>query len=163
MRRPSNTQISAATAGRDFRTFLLMSQFEAKEIGARIAQARREAGLTQQQLAELAPFSARSLQDYETGVTIPYRQLREIGKLLDRPIEWFLHGETEDKAGAIAELRAHLDERFDELERLIELAIPAEDRSAARSPREAARAAAEDADRARAALEESRRRTQETG
>jgi transcriptional regulator with XRE-family HTH domain len=113
MRRPTTTKISAATSSRDFRTFLLVAQFEAKEIGARIAQARREAGLTQEQLAELAPFSARSLQDYETGVTIPYRQLREIGRLLDRPVEWLLHGESTEQS---TELRAHLDRRLDALE-----------------------------------------------
>ena len=68
-------------------------QFEAKEIGQRIAEARTLAGLTQEQVAEMASFSKRSLQDYEAGVTIPYKHMREISRLLGREVEWFLHGE----------------------------------------------------------------------
>lgn len=67
-------------------------QFEAKEIGRRIAEARTLAGLTQEDLAEMASFSKRSLQDYETGKTIPYKHMREISQLLGREVEWFLHG-----------------------------------------------------------------------
>jgi transcriptional regulator with XRE-family HTH domain len=92
-RRSGTTQQAAATNGRNFRTFLLMQQFEAQEIGARIKQARLERGLTQEVLAEMAPFSKRSLQDYETGVTIPYRHLRELSRLLGKPEEWFLYGD----------------------------------------------------------------------
>jgi transcriptional regulator with XRE-family HTH domain len=86
------TQKPAATNSRNFRTFLLMEQLAAKEIGGRIKQARRERGLTQPDLAAVASFSARSLQDYENGVTIPYKHLAEISKLLNRPTEWFLYG-----------------------------------------------------------------------
>jgi transcriptional regulator with XRE-family HTH domain len=70
-----------------------VQQFEAQEIGARIRQARLERGLTQESLAEMASFSKRSLQDYEAGQTIPYRQLREFSRLLNRPEEWFLYGD----------------------------------------------------------------------
>jgi transcriptional regulator with XRE-family HTH domain len=68
-------------------------EFTAREIGARIAEARRERGLTQEQLATMASFSKRSLQDYETGVSVPYRHLRELNSLLGRPVDWFLHGD----------------------------------------------------------------------
>ncbi len=85
----------AATFDRNFRTFLLVSQLEAKEIGARIALARNEAGLTQDEVGELATFSKRSLQNYEAGNTIPYRHMREIAGLLMRPVPWFLHGDLE--------------------------------------------------------------------
>ncbi|MBI3936390.1 MAG: helix-turn-helix transcriptional regulator [Betaproteobacteria bacterium] len=71
-----------------------MQQFEAQQIGARIARARKEAGLTQEDLAEMASFSKRSLQDYEAGVSIPYRHLRELGELLNRTAQWFLYGEV---------------------------------------------------------------------
>jgi transcriptional regulator with XRE-family HTH domain len=69
-----------------------MQQFEAQEIGERIKQARLEQGLTQEELAVLASFSKRSLQDYEAGLTIPYRHLSELSRLLNRPKEWFLYG-----------------------------------------------------------------------
>lgn len=83
----SATQEPASKTSRSFRTFLLMAQFEAREIGQRIAEARTIAGLTQEELAEMASFSKRSLQDYEAGVTIPYRHMREISRLLRRDVE----------------------------------------------------------------------------
>lgn len=86
---------SAATTTRTFRTFLLMSQLQAKEIGARIALARNERGMTQDEMGEVATFSKRSLQDYEAGHTIPWRHMREISRLLNRPTEWFLHGDEQ--------------------------------------------------------------------
>lgn len=87
----------AATNSRNFRTFLLVTQLEAKAIGARLALARREAGLTQEQVAEMSTVSKRSLQDYEGGVTIPYRHFRELSSIYDREVEWFLHGDREAK------------------------------------------------------------------
>lgn len=98
-RRTKAAQEAAATNGRNFRTFLLVSQLEAREIGARIAQARNEAGLTQEELVEVASFSKRSLQDYEAGVTIPYRHLREIAGIVNATVPWLLHGEPEGAPG----------------------------------------------------------------
>jgi transcriptional regulator with XRE-family HTH domain len=98
----------AATFDRNFRTFLLMQQFAAEEIGARIAEARKLRGLTQEELAEMASFSKRSLQDYETGVTIPYRHVRELSRLLRKPEEWFLYGDQENDEAPLAELLENL-------------------------------------------------------
>ncbi len=64
----------------------------------------------------MASFSKRSLQDYETGVTTPYRQLREIGKLLGRPVEWFLYGD--DYAGSEPNRARVVDELRDLVGRL---------------------------------------------
>jgi transcriptional regulator with XRE-family HTH domain len=64
----------------------------AEEVGARIAQARLACGLTQEGLAALAPFSKRSLQDYEAGATSALRHLRDLSLLLGRPVDWFLYG-----------------------------------------------------------------------
>ena len=87
---------SAATMDRNYRTFLLVAQLEAKAIGLRIKQARDEAGMTQEELADLASgFSKRSLQDYEGGVTIPYKHMQEIASLTGKEVEWLLHGDPE--------------------------------------------------------------------
>lgn len=119
-------QESVATKSRSFRSFLLMEQFAAREIGERIAQARKERGLTQEELAEMAPFSKRSLQDYEGGMTIPYRHLRDLSRLLKRPEEWFLYGE--DAASATTEERlGHIEQRLAEI--LDRLDRAAEDRA----------------------------------
>jgi transcriptional regulator with XRE-family HTH domain len=111
----------AATIDCKFRTFLLMTQFEAKAIGSRIALARDEAGLTQEQLAEISSFSKRSLQDYESGKTIPYKHMREISELLNREVPWFLHGEPSIERGlgeqleAIRQCLANIEARLDAL------------------------------------------------
>lgn len=108
---------------RSFRTFLLLQQFEAKEIGARIAQARKERGLTQEELAEIGSFSKRSLQDYETGVTTPYRKVRELSRLLGKPTEWFLYGDTaeekpsDERLDRIIDQNAALQEQVESLQR----------------------------------------------
>ena len=108
-------QEPASKNSRTFRSFLLLSQLEAREIGQRIATARLEIGLTQETLAELTTFSKRSLQDYEAGVTIPYRHMQEISRLLSRPVEWFLHGEDQS-AITTAEAVQDLDDRLAALE-----------------------------------------------
>ena len=105
---------SAATSSRNFRTFLLVSQFEARAIGERIARALNEAGLTQEEMAELASFSKRSLQDYEAGITIPYRHMREIAALTRKPTEWFLYGE-DPEVSDLANRVDHLQEQLDEV------------------------------------------------
>lgn len=110
---------TAATNLRSFRNFLLVSQFEAQEIGARIAQARKESGLTQEQVADVASFSKRSLQDYEAGVTIPYKHLRELAGIFRRKPEWFLHGDPDDVSeDRLAGLESQLDEALDRLQRV---------------------------------------------
>lgn len=147
MRRSFQRQIPAATGTREFRRFLLVAQLEAKEIGERIAQARKEAGLTQEQLIQLATFSQRSLSDYERGAVIPYRQMREISKLLDRPVEWFLHGDDEDEPAVLERLDS-IDGRLARIEAALALSLPAEAVEALRAEgRGAAAAAAAAADR----------------
>lgn len=122
-RKKGSTQKAAATFDRNLRTFLLVAQFEGKAIGARIAHARDEAGLTQEELAEMASFSKRSLQDYEAGVTVPYRHMREISSLVKRPVEWLLHGEEEESAterlasqvGALADRIAEMESQLEQV------------------------------------------------
>src|SRR4029077_19636448 len=74
----------------------------------RIKQARLEAGMTQEQVGEVATFSKRSLQDYESGNTIPYKHLREIASLFKREVPWFLHGESEEQVSELASISVRL-------------------------------------------------------
>src|SRR4051812_3110916 len=121
------TQEIAATNPRTFRTFLLMQQFAAQEIGARIEQARKERGLTQEQLADLVTgFSKRSLQDYEAGKTIPYKHLAELSRLLNRPQEWFLYGDDEEEPASDDRLREIVK---DELREVLEILVRLERRA----------------------------------
>lgn len=66
----------------------------AREVGARIVSARKEKLLTQVELAEIVGVSQRSMQAYEVGETVPYRKIREIARVLERPVEYFLYGEA---------------------------------------------------------------------
>lgn len=65
------------------------------EIGHRIAQARKEAGLTQQELADRLLVTRRSVQGYESGAVVPYRRLNALAEALGRSAAWFLSGDPE--------------------------------------------------------------------
>ena len=72
-------------------------------VGRRIAQARREAGYTQTELANLVGVKQRSVQAWEYGRTNPYRRLRRLEKVLGRPRAWILHGdETEEGESGVS-------------------------------------------------------------
>lgn len=99
-----------------------MEQFAAEEIGARIADARKLAnGMTQETLGDLIGVSKRSVQDYEAGVTIPWKHMQAISKVTKRPVEWFLYGDEE----TLGERTEELVHRFEALAvRLEELLKP---------------------------------------
>jgi transcriptional regulator with XRE-family HTH domain len=64
-------------------------------IGGRIARARRERGLTQEELAELVGVSPRSIQGYEAGKIVPYRRLGRIAEVTERDLRWLLEGDDQ--------------------------------------------------------------------
>lgn len=102
-----------------------MQQFAGQEIGARIAQARHEAGgMTQEELAEALNVSKRSVQDYEAGVTIPWKHFQRLEQIFKRPIDWFLHGGEEPSEDRLAQvLREELEpilQRLREIEALLQ-------------------------------------------
>jgi transcriptional regulator with XRE-family HTH domain len=71
-----------------------MRQVEAGGIGRRIARARKERGLTQEELAALIGVSPRSIQGYEAGSVVPYRRLARLAAVCNRDIGWLLEGDT---------------------------------------------------------------------
>lgn len=68
-------------------------------IGRRIAQSRREAGLTQEELARLIGVTTRSVQGYEAGKVTPFRHLRKLEEVTEKPRGWLLYGDGGDTAG----------------------------------------------------------------
>ena len=85
----------------------------AAEVGERIVQARKQletGALTQEELAELAGVSQRSMQAYETGEVIPYRKMREIADVLGVSTSWLLHGEEENVDSEIEALERKIDD-----------------------------------------------------
>jgi transcriptional regulator with XRE-family HTH domain len=94
------------TTSHNFRTFLLVSQIDPAAIQARIKQARREKGLTQQELAELIERHKRTVENYENVRVPDWPELTKIARVLDKPIEWFLHGDREEEGDVKAQLHA---------------------------------------------------------
>lgn len=107
----TRTKLSA-TDTRNLRTLLLLNVFAPEEIGARIAQARKEAGLTQDELADILSVVTRTVQNYEAGATKPYTHLRAIADTTGRSVEWLLHGEPDElvTGAELAALRKDLAE-----------------------------------------------------
>jgi len=102
-----------------------MRHVEAGGIGWRIARARKERGLTQEELAALIGVSARSIQGYEAGKVVPYRRLRQLAEATNRELGWILEGDAPAKATVTAEVLERLVtlvEEFSEEARRIRVA-----------------------------------------
>jgi transcriptional regulator with XRE-family HTH domain len=135
----------SATETRNFRTFLLVREFEKKAIGERIATARDEnGGMTQQELADAVGVTMRSVQAYEAGDTVPWKHMQKIADVLGRSIPWLIHGgndrvsqevaeRIEAAAGKLEEAARRLDRSLTSLEEALRL--PPEDGRSARSVR----------------------------
>jgi predicted transcriptional regulator len=62
-------------------------------IGKRIVKARNEAGgMSGRELAEYLDVSERSVRDYESGATIPWKHFGRLEQLSGHAMEWFLYG-----------------------------------------------------------------------
>lgn len=72
-----------------------MANLDPVAIGGRIALARKQAGLTQGELAERIGVIPRSVQNYEAG-RIPWKLLDSIAEATGVTKEWILHGDALD-------------------------------------------------------------------
>ena len=93
-----------------------MRQGDAGAIGERIARARKESGLTQEDLAARVGVTPRSIQGYEAGKVVPYRHLPRLAEVTNRDVVWFLEGGTAaaTELGEIAERLVGLVEQVAE-------------------------------------------------
>jgi transcriptional regulator with XRE-family HTH domain len=115
-------------------------------IGRRIAQARREAGMTQDQLAEALGVTKRSVQGYEAGKVIPYRYLDGLTQATGKSREWLLRGDSDEPVSALGEvgerLVALVEQIAEEAERIAGVASRLESRLDERSSPPGSRARA---------------------
>jgi transcriptional regulator with XRE-family HTH domain len=94
-------------------------------IGQRIAQARREAGLTQEELARLIGVTTRSVQGYEAGNVIPFRHLSKLEGATGKSRGWLLYGDEDSEsvgevASALGALVAQIAEDAERIARAAE-------------------------------------------
>ena len=95
-------------------SFQEMLSLRHKIVGGLLRQARLDAGLTIEEVAENAGEEAATIEAYETGqVKLPYLQLEELAKILDLSINHFL----DDKHGPLGrhEARQKMERRFREM------------------------------------------------
>lgn len=65
-----------------------------KRIGARICEAQRERGLTNEELALEVGLGLRLVQKHRAGANAPtLENLARYGRVLDRPVAWFFEEE----------------------------------------------------------------------
>src|SRR5205085_2762872 len=76
-----------------------MRQNDEGSIGWRIARARKERGLTQEELATAIGVSPRSIQGYEAGKIVPYRRLSQLAEATNRDLGWLLEGDAPRENG----------------------------------------------------------------
>lgn len=97
-----------------FPTMAIKHEAFFKEMGARIAQARKERGLTQQQLADALGVSQQTLAHYEVGrVGVGAAMLPRLAELLDLSFDEILTGQPTvripGKRGPASRIEQQLD------------------------------------------------------
>lgn len=103
-----------------------MAELDRVEIARRIAQARKAAGLTQPELADILQVHFRTLQTWERGKkpVVPFDRLDEIAKATGATKEWLLHGDESPGGSAdytalaaeVGEIREAVNRLADALE-----------------------------------------------
>ncbi len=82
-----------------------------KEIGRKLQLAREEAGLSQEQLANMLGCAQSTLSNYEKGKRRLYlTQLENIAELLDKPIEYFMESSGNAEAATVHSINNALDD-----------------------------------------------------
>jgi transcriptional regulator with XRE-family HTH domain len=115
----TRTKLSA-TDVRNLQTLLLASVFEPGAIGGRIKQAREEAGLTQEDLADAIDVTTRTVQNYESGDTKPYKKIGPIADATGVSTRWLLHGEADEDQASLSQMAGELAEIREMLSRVLE-------------------------------------------
>jgi transcriptional regulator with XRE-family HTH domain len=100
-----------------------MRHGDAGAIGERIARARKESRLTQEELASRVGVTARSIQGYEAGKVVPYRHLSRLAEITDRELAWFLESDDSSELPEVAaRLVTLVEEVAEEARRIREVA-----------------------------------------
>ncbi len=91
-----------------------MAELDRQRICQRVREARREAGLTQEEMAELIGVRPRTYQNYERD-RVPFRLLGRIAEVTGRDQEWFLRGRVATDEDRLGELEGLVAQGFEEI------------------------------------------------
>lgn len=94
-----------------------MAELQREEITARIKQARKEAGLSQPEMAELIEVADRTYQNYE-ATRVPWGLIGKIAEVTGRDSKWLLHGDNPVASEPTADLIGALEARDSQLDRI---------------------------------------------
>jgi transcriptional regulator with XRE-family HTH domain len=123
----------AATSSRTLRTLrsndrvaaALMPELDRVAISRRLGQARKQAGLTQHEMADAMQLHFRSVQNYESWKDdrVPFARLDEWAKITGTTKEWLLHGHEPllTSAERLDAIEDELRRLTDEIEKISEL------------------------------------------
>lgn len=90
-----------------------------REICARIRQARKKGGFTQQEMADLLGLTLRGYQNYE-GARVPWDRIGDIARLTGTTEEWLLRGDPPVVAAGDADRLASLERSVDHLQESVQ-------------------------------------------
>lgn len=111
----------------------LMAELQEAEIRARIKRARKEAGLSQTELADLLAVIPRTVQNYEND-HVPWNRIRDIAEITAQSTRWLLHGDTDEQLGdddAQLERLDRIEQRLDRIYVLLTTSEATEEEAAA--------------------------------
>lgn len=115
-----------------------IAELEHSRIAARIKQARKEKGLTQEQMAQLLDVRQRTYQNYESASQprIPWDRMNDIERITKKKVEWLLHGDSPDLMGALNGngITSRVQEQLDEINRKLDELLKRDAAPAKKSP-----------------------------
>lgn len=94
-------------------------EIDLKEVGRRIAHARKFAGLRQADLAAEVGLVTRAIQNFEGGVRMPWKHLDRIASATGRSKAWLVHGDVTSVSGAVADDLSAILRRLESIERAV--------------------------------------------
>jgi transcriptional regulator with XRE-family HTH domain len=96
-----------------------MGRLDLAQVGTRIRQARRNAELTQEELADIVGVHKRTIENYERAQTKPFEHINEIAEATGSSVQELLHGEPAPTPQEIQELVARVDGLTEQFESLM--------------------------------------------
>lgn len=90
----SRPSVSATKSRILQRMLAQMAEIEHEAVIGRIVQKRREAGLTQPEVADLLDINLRTYQDYESH-RVPWRRIEQLAEVLGTSKRWLLYGDEQ--------------------------------------------------------------------